>query len=811
MNRIILTLFALLAVGLVLLGAAAPESLLPDSIVGRRARAYFEAFNGGEEAVRRFLEANVAPQSLADRPVADRLAIYREMREEHGTLTPQRVVEARDDQVQVIARTKFDRSLNLTFLFEPEAPHRFLGLRVMDSGPGEGEAAQESVERMSEEQALEAWRAQLDSLARADRFSGAVLLAKGDRPLFKAAYGEASHASHAANRADTRFNLGSINKIFTKLAIAQLVEQGKVRLDDTIDRYLPDYPRAVAAKVTVRHLLGHRGGVGDIFDQAYDRADRSKLRRNADWIPLFRDTPLAFEPGTRQAYSNGGYVLLGAIVEQASGEDYFDYVRRHIFQPLGMKDTDYYPAEGTPNLAGGYTRERLPGVKADVSGWADNTPTRPYRGSATGGGYSTLDDLFRFTQAMRASKLLKRETLGSDFREFVANEKGEIGLGIGGGAPGINAAIETLGPYTVIVLANLDPPAAGMPAQWLSQRLPYDGPVMERRMISAGSGHPGARGSGPGAGPGEGSGGGESPGGGEGPGVDVESHKSGGPEVVVAPVRRRHVPERTTIPAAGVEVAMLELDHLPGVEVMINGQGPFRFGIDTGGQGSARIDSTLAVRLGLAVVGQARSGDPSGRNPRITNLVRIDALQIGGARFEGLTAGVRGHHERRLGRAIDGILGFGLFEQALLTLDYPGAKVRIERGELPAADGGEVIPFRMERGIPSITLAVGPLTVDADIDAGAMGGFMLPADLIDRLPLAAAPKVVGKARTVSNEFEIREAPLNGTVRLGRHQFAGATVGFQPVFPKANVGSRVLRDFVVTFDQKNGRVRFRKPV
>src|SRR5207249_800842 len=114
----------------------------------------------------------------------------------------------------------------------------------------------------------------------------------------------------------------------------------------------------VASKVTVRELLDHRGGIADMFGESYERADRSKLRAVADWIALFRDKPLRFEPGTREAYSNGGYVLLGAIVERASGEDYFDYVRRHIFAPLGMNDTDHYANdEQVPNRAEGYTRQ----------------------------------------------------------------------------------------------------------------------------------------------------------------------------------------------------------------------------------------------------------------------------------------------------------------------------------------------------------------------------------------------------------------------------------------------------------------------
>jgi CubicO group peptidase (beta-lactamase class C family) len=761
------------ALALVLMGAAG--SILPDTDSGRRARAYFDAFNTGQEdAMRAFLVANVAPAALKERPIEVRLDGYRRMREGHGTLTPSRVLEQSDEQIHVMARDRFDHDLDLTFQFDAEAPHLMLGVRVLDSGPGGGGPPpdNEPVTPLSEDQAAAAWRARLDSLARGDRFSGAALFAKDDRVLFQSAYGEASRPKHVPNRVDTKFNLGSINKVFTKLAIAQLVEQGQVRLDDTIDHYLRDYPKAVASRVTVGQLLEHRGGIGDVFGDAYDRMDRSKLRTVNDWIPLFRDVPLAFEPGTQERYSNGGYVLLGAIVERVSGEDYFDYMRRHVYGPLGMKDTDHFASDGrTSNLANGYTRDVAGGHPTTTGAWSDNASTRPWRGSPAGGGYSTLADLLRFVTAMRGGKLLKPGTLARDFPEWQPGPHGELGLGVGGGAPGINAAVETVGPYTVIVLANLDPPAAEEPARWLARRLPGGGAGRVRRV---------------------GSGGGPEGGGPEGAHVMIDA------------------PPHVTLPATGVTVEMLKADHLPAVRVMVNGQGPFLFGIDTGARGAARVDSAVAAKLGLEVVGQVRAGDPSGRNSRMMNLVRVGALEIGGARFEGVQAAVRDYNERRIGSTpIDGILGFGLFQELLLTLDYPGAKVKIERGALPPVDGTEVIPIRVDRGIPSIDLVVDTLKVDADVDAGSMGGFSLPEDLIGRLPLAGPPQVVGHARTVSNEFDIKAARLQGSLRIGRREFTNPMLEFQPVFAMGNVGSRVLRDFAVTFDSQNRRMRWKK--
>src|SRR5205085_11759216 len=123
------------------------------------------------------------------------------------------------------------------------------------------------------------------------------------------------------------------------------------------------------------------------------------------------------------------------------------------------------------------------------------------------------------------------------------------------------------------------------------------------------------------------------------------------------------------------DVAMTYSNHLPTVQVMVNGKGPFLFGLDTGGAGSLRIDSTLAAKLGLEKVGQVRGGDPSGKNTRLMDVVSIGSVEVGGAKFEGMTAAVRSYNERRRDEPIDGILGFTLFRERLLTLDYPANRL----------------------------------------------------------------------------------------------------------------------------------------
>ena len=185
-----------------------------------------------------------------------------------------------------------------------------------------------------------------------------MLLERQGRPLLAEAYGLASRSGNIPNRLDTRFNLASINKIFTHVAIEQLADQGTLSLDDTIDRFLPDYPEANGKRITVRMLLDHRAGVTDVLNQERVRRDPEGMRTQADWYDVVREAPLEFEPGTKERYSNGGFVLLGEIIARVSGEDYYDYIRRHIYEPAGMTRADHYTLdEPVDGMADGYTRD----------------------------------------------------------------------------------------------------------------------------------------------------------------------------------------------------------------------------------------------------------------------------------------------------------------------------------------------------------------------------------------------------------------------------------------------------------------------
>lgn len=319
-------------------------------------------------------------------------------------------------------------------------------------------------------------RAYLDDIAAADAFSGAVLIAKGDEPLFTGAYGLASKGFGIPNTVETKFNLGSMNKMFTAVAIAQLVERGRLAFTDPIAAHLPDYPREIAATVTVHHLLTHTSGLGSYWTDRFEET-KARVRTVRDYFPLFVDEPLAFTPGERFGYSNVGFIVLGAIVERASGQDYFDYVRAHVYAPAGMADTDAYELDrDVPGLTVGYTHQRIDGVQ-ELEVWRNNLLLHVSKGGPAGGGYSTIGDLLRFATALRRHTLLAPPTteivlagkVDTDVAPGVrygygfmdATLKGLRVVGHSGGFPGISAHLDMYPEhgYTVAVLSNYDPPS----------------------------------------------------------------------------------------------------------------------------------------------------------------------------------------------------------------------------------------------------------------------------------------------------------------------------------------------------------------
>jgi len=272
-----------------------------------------------------------------------------------------------------------------------------------------------------------------------------------------------------------------MNKMFTAVAVARLVEDGKLSYDDRVGEHLPEFPNdAVREKVQIRHLLSHTPGMGSHFTREFMDSSKMQFRDHDDYIALFADQELAFEPGSDWSYSNAGYYVLGAIIEAASGMSYYDFIREAVHEPAGMINTDCYDMDiPIKNLAIGYTTGGMGFDPTDDgarwlgdAGWRSNCFMHSIKGGPAGGGFSTSPDLIAFAQSLRRGRLISPASF-----ETIATPKPEIGsieygygfgtgarpgageiVGHSGGFPGINAQLDIYlnAGYDVAVMANMD-------------------------------------------------------------------------------------------------------------------------------------------------------------------------------------------------------------------------------------------------------------------------------------------------------------------------------------------------------------------
>lgn len=442
-------------------------------------RLHMEAFNAADaEGLKKF-----AAEHLPQRQPPERVAeMELRFRRAEGAFDLHEVEKNTDTELVATLKTRgeFPSYARMVWKFDASNPSL---VTSRDLEQTDTPASAVGQKRTAEELAKEV-DAKLSRLVADDKFSGAVLIAKDGRPVWQKAYGYADRDAKTLNNLETRFRLGSMNKMFTSVSIAQLVQSGKLKYTDTVADLLPGYPNKEAArKITVHQLLTHTSGLGDIFGPEFAQK-KDSLREIKDYLPLFADKPLRFEPGADFAYSNGGFIVLGLIIEKVSGQSYYDYVQKHVYDVAGMKASGSFPkTEKVSNLAVGYTRRN------DEDKLVDNWDTLPWRGMSAGGGDSTVGDLMRFAEALRKHKLLNAELTetiitGKTQPGPNANRKYAYGfeenfvsghrvVGHGGGAPGMNGMLDVLmdNGYTIVVLANLDPPAARNVAEYISERL----------------------------------------------------------------------------------------------------------------------------------------------------------------------------------------------------------------------------------------------------------------------------------------------------------------------------------------------------
>ncbi|MBN1213779.1 MAG: beta-lactamase family protein [candidate division Zixibacteria bacterium] len=464
----------LLIIGLVLTVIAFGAEL-PETPPAERIAEYLKVFNSGDEVAWRTFSAGGFWQKEADSNIIEqRLGMFKGLYTDLGGVDVVRLEETSPNKISLLCKARnknapFEYVL-LTVETDTLPPFPVAGLSIR---PGENPKYDVPEGKMTDDEMVAYLKDFLDKLTSEDKFSGAVLVAKDDRILFKNAYGKACLRYGVPNKIDTKFNLGSMNKMFTGVAIAQLVQQGKLSFDDPIIKYLPDFPnRETARKVTIHHLLTHTSGMSDYWEELFS-SKWWEIKTVPQLADLIIEEPLDFEPGERFGYSNSGPVILGLIIEKITGMSYFDYIREYIYKPAGMLNSDCYEVDRpVPNLAIGYTKMNYNG-EADPDGrWYNNLFMHAVKGGPAGGGYSTVEDLFRFAQALKNHILLNRE-----YTELVTAGKVDMGpgmkyaylfgdenvngqriIGHSGGAPGINArlAIYLNSGYTVAVMANYD-------------------------------------------------------------------------------------------------------------------------------------------------------------------------------------------------------------------------------------------------------------------------------------------------------------------------------------------------------------------
>ncbi len=322
-----------------------------------------------------------------------------------------------------------------------------------------------NLERLDEAGLVREFDRHLAELAARDEFSGVALIARDGKPLSHKAYGLANREDGLPNELETRFRIGSMNKMFTAVAVAQLVEQGKLSFDDPIGKHLPAgwIAEEIGQQVRVRQLLNHTSGLGDYLEPMLE----SPLYKFVDlesYRELVAGESLLFEPGSRWDYSNTGFLLLGVIVAHVSGVDYYEYVRRNIYGPAGMKDSDHFDhTVPTPRLSDGYWMHE--------GALRKNTLLLAPRGTSAGGGYSTAGDLLAFDQALRTDKLLTAAMRDRLFTPDPDRNSASYGYGFminamapnrevghGGTFPGNSAQLAMFldSGYTVVALCNGD-------------------------------------------------------------------------------------------------------------------------------------------------------------------------------------------------------------------------------------------------------------------------------------------------------------------------------------------------------------------
>ncbi len=426
----------------------------------QRVRAYFEVFNTNRRADwRKFIGENYAKSALDKMPVDPRLANFSRLYDDTRGFSLQTLTGTKPGEFSAKVKSNLTgQDFELTVWVEEQSPFGIVGIGIRP-------LAAPANKKMSDREITEELEKHLKKIVAADLFSGTVLIARGDDVLYEKAFGEANKDFKVPNKTDTKFNLGSMNKMFTAVAIAQLVDAGKLSFDDSLGKFMPDFPdRQAAEKIKIKHLLSHTSGLGNYFNRTFMEGSRARFRTVDDFLELAKDEKMQFEPGTKWQYSNTGMLVLGKIIEKVSGQSYFEYIRENIYKKAGMINSDAYDLDNVnTNLAVGYEKDYTDqGIV-----FRNNIFMHVIKGGPAGGGYSTVHDLLKFANALRDGRLV-----GKEYVKLLTTPKPELnspGYGYGfiigtnpdttghsGGFPGISSELIMFAnsDFTAVVLSN---------------------------------------------------------------------------------------------------------------------------------------------------------------------------------------------------------------------------------------------------------------------------------------------------------------------------------------------------------------------
>ncbi len=480
MRSFLSSTLVLLAVSISLSGQQlGPQTLddLEGSPAGSNVIRFLKAINATETFAAEDLPQIFAQSLIEKRGTARLLDVMADIKAHEGLIELYEAERTSTFRYELKAKgLKLDEWIDISLELEDQPPYKIKALHGLDIssipaktttpmlGPGKGVEIPTFEGKVDAKkfQELDQW---IQAKADQHQFSGVVLIAKDFKPLLHKAYGMASKRYQVPNTTETRFRLASISKIFTATAILRLAEQGKLSLDDKLGKYLAveEFADPRAKEVKIRHLLNHQSGWASYWNVPDYTENRLQLRSVADYMSFIKKLPLTFDPGTKTAYSNSGYVVLGAVVEAASGMDYYEFIDQEIYKPAGMSHSGSFELDHiVENLATCYTNYDYRSERVGKDYPFENIFFSAPKGVPAGSSISTTGDLLKYLKAVVSNKVLNATSVNFlRARNGSAGKPGDF-IFHNGGAPGSNTWMQcnVENGYSIIVLGNYDPPTS---------------------------------------------------------------------------------------------------------------------------------------------------------------------------------------------------------------------------------------------------------------------------------------------------------------------------------------------------------------